>query len=259
VLVLILVAMADQAQGRRNDGEADSTRFDDRSGHRVDPATVSDRVDLASNAAGVGVAFEAVWRRKSDGEMAARSWDVGAKGERAAGQMLTRLTTLGWWDRIRGRRPVWRVLHSVKLRNSDGGQCGDIDHIVIGPPGIVTINTKHHPRGKVLVDGDTVTINGRRTAYVAKARQEAERARSALAAALAVEGHADLAAQLPVQPLILVVGTMPRVRKTPDGVPVVPLQRLLPSITTLPARLGPQQVEAVFEVSRREATWTIPA
>jgi hypothetical protein len=92
--------------------------------------------------------------------------------------MLARLTTVGWWDRIRGRRAAWRVLHSLRLRASDGATRGDIDHVVIGPPGVVTINTKHHRRGNVLVDGDTVTVNGRPTAYVAKARQEAERARS---------------------------------------------------------------------------------
>jgi hypothetical protein len=34
---------------------------------------------------------------------------------------------------------------------------------------------------------------------------------------------------------------------------------LLPTITTLPARLDPLQVNAAFEVSRREATWTITA
>jgi hypothetical protein len=84
----------------------------------------------------------------------------------------------------------------VTLRTAAGEMRGDIDHLVIGPPGVITINTKHHPRGKVLVDGDAITVNGRGTAYVAKARKEAERARSMLATALATDGQPNLGREL---------------------------------------------------------------
>ncbi|MGC1512989.1 MAG: nuclease-related domain-containing protein [Acidimicrobiales bacterium] len=61
-----------------------------------------------------------------------RAWRVGAKGEeKVAGE----LGKLG---------PGWRVLHAVEV----GVNGSDIDHIVIGPPGVLTLNAKCHPRGK---------------------------------------------------------------------------------------------------------------
>jgi len=59
--------------------------------------------------------------------------------------MLGRFTTASGWERLLRRSPRWRVLHSVPLRDARGAVRGDIDHVLIGPPGVVTINTKHHP------------------------------------------------------------------------------------------------------------------
>ena len=53
--------------------------------------------------------------------------------------MLAELTA---HSRLRLRTPRWRVLHSVPV---EGGR--DIDHVMIGPPGVVTINSKHHRPG----------------------------------------------------------------------------------------------------------------
>jgi hypothetical protein len=169
--------------------------------------------------------------------------------------MLARFTTASAWDRLLRRPPRWRVLHSVPLRDARGAVRADIDHVLIGPPGVVTINTKHHRRGSVAVDGDQVVVNGRPTAYVAKARQEANRARTQLTAALATNGNTDLAASLAVRPLILLVGTMPSVRREPVGVPVVPLQSLRRTVESLPARLTRPEVAVVFELARRSTTW----
>jgi hypothetical protein len=62
-------------------------------------------------------------------------------------------------------------------------------------------------------------VNGWRTPYVAKARQEAERARTLLTAALTPNKGPTLApplpTPLPVRPLIVVVGAVPRVRSWP--------------------------------------------
>jgi hypothetical protein len=46
------------------------------------------------------------------------------------------------------------VLHSVPLLDAAGRGRGDIDHVLIGPPGAVTINTKHHRAGRLELDGD---------------------------------------------------------------------------------------------------------
>jgi hypothetical protein len=71
--------------------------------------------DLSKNVAGVGVSHEAVRRRQQAGAQAARSWDVGAKGEHQVGDVLNRMAALSWWDRVRGRSPRWRVLHAVQM------------------------------------------------------------------------------------------------------------------------------------------------
>lgn len=212
--------------------------------------------DVAENQAGRAVAFEAARRRRDGGT--SRSWDVGAKGERRAADMLARLNARSWWDRLRGHTSPWHVMHSVQLYSPAGEPRGDIDHVVIGPPGVITINTKHHRNGRVEVDGDLVTVNGRRTRYVAAARAEADRTRGMVEAALAADGHAEAAAALRVRPLLLIVGTMPKIRQQPSDVAVVPLQRLLSTVTSLPSCLAVEQIKHIHHVARRPATWTLP-
>ena len=174
------------------------------------------------------------------------------------GEVLDRLTRLSWWDQVRRRRPRWRVLHSVKIIDSRGTFLGDIDHVLVGPPGVVTINTKYHRRGTVLADGDVVIVNGRRTSYVAKARHEADRARAMLAAALTANGNPELATNLPVRSLIVVVGTVPRVMRE-SGVPVIALQRVRHTLETMPPRLSDEHLQAVYEVAHLQDTWILPA
>ncbi len=61
-------------------------------------------------------------------------WLRGAEGERAVGEVLTQLEGDGW-----------RALHGISLGR------GDVDHVLIGPGGIFTIETKSHP-GRIGVD-----------------------------------------------------------------------------------------------------------
>lgn len=54
------------------------------------------------------------------------------------------------------------MLHAVEV-----GQNGsDIHHIVIGPPGVITLNAKRHPGGKAWVGERMVTVNGQKTDYL---------------------------------------------------------------------------------------------
>ncbi len=61
-------------------------------------------------------------------------WLRGAEGERAVGAVLTQLEGDGW-----------KALHDISLGR------GNVDHVLIGPGGIFTIETKSH-RGKIGVD-----------------------------------------------------------------------------------------------------------
>ena len=66
-----------------------------------------------------------------------RAWRVGTKGEEKVGEQLRRLDPT-----------AWKILHSIPV----GSNGSDIDHVVIGPGGVFTLNAKHHP-GQVSVGG----------------------------------------------------------------------------------------------------------
>ena len=57
-----------------------------------------------------------------------------------------------------------------------GERGADIDHVVIGPGGVFTINTKHHPKAAIWVGGETFMVNGGRVPYIRNSRFEAKRA-----------------------------------------------------------------------------------
>lgn len=58
-----------------------------------------------------------------------RAWRIGADGEEAVADQLAKLG------------PQWRVLHAVRV----GDRGSDIDHVVVGPGGVFTVNAKNHP------------------------------------------------------------------------------------------------------------------
>ncbi len=72
---------------------------------------------------------------------------------------------------MRGRTPPWRVLHSVPLNDGRSRVRGDVDHVLIRPPGIVTISSKRHRAGRLALDGEQLVVNGRPPEYVRKARR----------------------------------------------------------------------------------------
>ena len=81
-----------------------------------------------------------------------RSWFLGAIGELEVGRVLDRLGD------------GWLVLHAVPV----GTAGSDIDHLVIGPSGVFTINTKYHEGMKVWVGSKRVLVNGQRTDHSAQ-------------------------------------------------------------------------------------------
>lgn len=164
-----------------------------------------------------------------------RAWRIGGKGEEAVAQ---RLEQLG---------PAWHVLHSVPV----GKGSSDIDHIAIGPGGVYTINTKHHPDARVVVKGDSFYVDGHPQRYVRIARFEADRAERILSKAL---GH-----PVPVMGLIAVMGATGgfTVKEQPhDGrVVVVPRKRVDTWLANRRSSLTPEQLAAIYEIARRDITW----
>ena len=105
--------------------------------------------------------------------------------------------------------------------------------MLIGPPGVVTINT----RRRLELDGDALVVNGRATEYVRKARLEALRAAELLRAALTGAGESGLAGRLVVRPLLAVVGgrLLVSVAGRGDGGDD---RQLVPILRGMPAALG---------------------
>jgi hypothetical protein len=134
----------------------------------VDPNEQWDRVEAGRTLVGrqVGSARTLLSRllgvRTDD-----RTSQEGAAGERGA----------GWWL---GRLPEgWFVFHDLPV----GHRGANIDHLVIGPGGVFTVNTKYL-FGEIVVYQRSITHEGSRTDYLSKASAEARRAASLLSAAI---------------------------------------------------------------------------
>jgi Nuclease-related domain len=106
------------------------------------------------------------------------AWRTSASGERITGLWLGRLPE-GWF-----------VFHDVPV----GARAANIDHVVIGPGGVFTINTKNLT-GAIRVNRRSIVHDGFRTDFLPKATAEAHRAARLLSAAVGrpVEGRGVLA------------------------------------------------------------------
>ena len=113
----------------------------------------------------------------------ARQFAAGARGERTVGRQLSRWAT----------RYGWHVLHAVPV----GQRGADIDHVVIGPFGVVTVNTKT-TGAAVWVGEYGLTVGGQPVDYLRKSRHEADRAGRLL--------HRATGLEVPVQAAIVFVG-----------------------------------------------------
>jgi hypothetical protein len=86
----------------------------------------------------------------------ARSWYVGAVGEIRVGQML------------RALGPEWFVRHAVPI----GASTKDVDHLVIGPGGVFSINTKHHAGASIWVGDFAIRVNNFDDQYVTQSARD---------------------------------------------------------------------------------------
>lgn len=164
----------------------------------------------------------------------ARGWYTGLLGE---------LTVA---ERLRSLPDGWLVLHSVPV----GDRGSDIDHVLVSPSGrVVTVNTKHSPRGRVWVSPSAFLVNGQRRPYLRNSAHEAARAARLLSGAAG--------AGVDVLPVIVVVAASLTRRGDLREVEVVTPRELL---GFLERRLAPSRgaadVEDVRRVSALPQTWS---
>jgi len=166
---------------------------------------------------------------------AERAWRLGAAGEQLVGRQLERLMKAD---------PRWRCLHSIPV----GRRGADIDHLVIGPGGVFSLNAKHHPGARLWVGGDTFMVNGVRQPYIRNSRHEAARASRLLSAAV---GH-----PVAVTGIVVPVGAQDLViKESPGDVVVVNRRRLRRWLASRPQTLPGAIVDAAHEQARRSTTW----
>lgn len=216
-----------------------------RAGHKAQhltnpPTNLSD--DLALNKPGASLRKKAGEVRRSQpfhvGIMQAfgvrsrgQTWRRGAKGE---GIVARRLRTLG---------DEWHVLHSVPIGTGET----DIDHVVIGPPGVFTLNTKNHSGKRITACENMVYVNGWPQPYIERSRSEGIRATRLLSA------NCDL--PVSVKPMVVTISNQLNVRGQSTDVTVVAMKHVAKWLASQPSQLSPMEVELIFGAARRRSTW----
>ena len=206
--------------------------------------------DLATHTPGRHVSgMAAAWQREVEDidadltqlaalrDMAAYQRDQyrkGAAGETRIGNLLNSLYPHGWG-----------LLHSIPTWDGQG----DIDHLLIGPGGVWTVNSKKHPDVDIAVNGDTMRVGRVRVDYVRSARIEAQ----SVARTLAKHGA-------PCEVFGMVLLDIPRASRLkvwspPEGVLVEFWKDAPPLLRAQPARLNQAQINHIYGVARRRQTW----
>ena len=165
------------------------------------------------------------------------SWRQGVRGERQVGRALDNATA--------GRRG-WLLLHGIK-RNARGT---DVDHLLIGPGGVFSINAKFHQDKRVWVGEHAVVVGRTPTKHVFEARAEAKAVKKILDAACPTP-H-------PVTPVVVIAGSssFSRGKKVPEDVVVLPVGEISDWLNELGELMRPWEVEQLYGVARWERTWT---
>lgn len=189
-----------------------------------------------------------------------RQWDLGAirVDERSNGIVIDD-EAVSWYRGVLGERRVaaelarlgehWVVLHSVPV----GRGSSDIDHVVIGPPGVFTINTKYSPGKSVWVAGYGLFVDGQKTRYVPNSMTEASRAADLLSRACGLT--------VPVTAIITFVDPGEMSQKAPagdgeNGPPVMVLgERQLLAAMNGRAVFSPEQTARIANAAILPSTW----
>lgn len=162
-----------------------------------------------------------------------RSWARGADGEEVVGARLQQLEDLGW-----------RALHSIPI----GTRGSDIDHLLIGPGGVFTINTKNHDRAKVWVGERMIIVNGQKTDHLRNSRYEGKRVSDILTRTTPWS--------VPVTPTVIILADTYTVKRPPPDVLVIRRRDVPSHFKRLPAIYSDEAVSTIYDAARRSTTWS---
>jgi hypothetical protein len=159
---------------------------------------------------------------------------AGAWGEERVGKELAKLDG------------AWTVLHGIKI-----GPRADLDHLVVGPAGVFSLNTKHLDfDAKVVVSARQFRVNGYSRDYYPKAVKEARRVADRLAAAVGFP--------VVVRPVLVITGVdrrNVRLKEQPGDVTVLLRRRLRAWLQGLRPALARSTVSSLAAKARHPSTW----
>jgi hypothetical protein len=180
---------------------------------------------LATSLAAVAGAW---WRLRFRPSPETRAWQRGAAGERHVARLLDPLVEHGW-----------AVHHDLRVPGSNA----NIDHLLVGPPGVFVVDAKHY-RGHLHLSPQGQLWHGRAllAPTLSTTRWAADRLQ-------AVIGAPDIA----VTPVVAVWGAaVPYGQVTVNHVTVVAARRLPGLLRSLPPSLTPERASAVAaQLNRR--------
>ncbi|WP_156160883.1 nuclease-related domain-containing protein [Demequina maris] len=162
----------------------------------------------------------------------------GAEGEEIVGSLLASLPT-----------DEWHVLHSIPLKS-----IGDVDHLVIGPPGLVVINTKNHTGRRVVVGADGLRVDGVERDHLPQIGRQSR----------VVANHVRDVTHLSVPTVAVVAVVVSKtsdleVSSSPADVRVVASGSLVETLESLEVHQTPTDSEQLFEMLRIADAWLLSA
>jgi hypothetical protein len=159
---------------------------------------------------------------------------VGAAAEETVGKELETLRDRGW-----------HVLHSIPVGKGES----DIDHLLIGPGGVITVNSKHHPDGNVWVTSGQVRVNGSYVPYLRNSQYEAARVSRILGKVVG----------FPVPTISCLIFRLRdgklTIKASPVDVLVLRATKAAKAISGRTGVLNLGEIEQVYEAARRSTTW----
>lgn len=163
-----------------------------------------------------------------------RAWRRGAEGEEHVGRILRKLDPVDWL-----------VLHDLTL-NANGS---NLDHLVVGAPGVFALNTKHLT-GRLWVGKSRILHNGQRTDYLRTSRWEAKTVAGLLEAA-GVPG-------VTVQPILVVHGTVDvTIKQQPEGVLIMRPRETRRWLLRQEARFSAGDKPRLYAALINPSTWPV--
>ena len=196
------------------------------------PSFAAMRRCLAIQAAAPPRRRAAVFFGRSPLERGARRVYSGALGEVVVAHVLDQLGS------------EWTVLNAVPVTPGEP----EVDHVLIGPAGVFTLQIKYHSGEKIWVAGSTFLVNGEKHDHLRRSSHEATRAGKLLSA---VTGR-----PIPVTPIIVVVNPISiTVGRKPSKVVVLSSHNLKQWLLKKSRTLSDRAVRHFSIFAEERSTW----